>query len=1258
MQLLRALILVPGFFIIQYIRRITICYLSYMRFHFSSVRALLISAVLLVSLNVQAQKQEKSYNSLLWEITGNGLKKPSYLFGTMHISNKMVFNLSDSFYAAIRNSDIVAIELNPESWQSEIPRINKQSEIYRYYNAVYYTDFLKENSFREGSFIEQLQESLRFEPPLNDQLLYRNDRGMDNFQEDTYLDLYIYQTGKKLGKKATGVETFMGSQRMMIEAYVDMANDKNKKRYNDEVKYYELGQQMQDAYRRGDLDMLDSINKMTEYSESFTEKFLYKRNDMQAGSMDSIMQTQSLFVGVGAAHLPGKRGVIEILRKKGYTLRPVYMQNRDAVQKKYIDSLTVPVNFVTQYAPDSFYKVAVPGKLNDIESKTISLKHYADMANGSYYLITRIRTNTLFNGYSEQKTVKLIDSLLYENIPGSILSKKNITRNGYEGWDIINKTKKNELQHYQILVTPVEILIFKMGGIGNYVSGKEAETFFGSITLKERPTKSTWQSYTPPSGGFTIKMPAAPQVYYTYKGADNLPEWKYEVVDPLSGEHYSIFKKSIYSFDFIESDTFDLSLITASFCSSPEFDKTISRKISYIKGKPVMDVVLKAKNGDHVQARAILQGPQYYLLAHRSVNKNQDAATFFNSFTATAYQYPEAQLYTDSNFNFTVNTPVKPVLDADVLDMMGYVKQNEKIIKSRAGYNPIAENNFANFVSEETGEVIVVNAYKYPEYFYVQDSAAFMNARFLADSSLVCYRKTKLTKGEGTTAWLLEFSDTGSSRLIKKLLLLRGNTMVTAHTMVDTTLPESTFIRSFYESLDIHGVAPEADIFTSKLDRYLKDYNSTDTLVSKRAKAALSSVYFDKKGFTAIMSEMQKLKAGDKDYFELKNKFIIELGYIKDSSITAEVAAALKNIYIAAGDTAMFQNSALLSLSRLHSAPSTAIFKTLLIQDPPAFEDRYEYTSLLGAYNDSLKLAAELFPELLTLTMIEDFKQPVRELLATLVDSGYIKPGVYEDYTGNIYFDAKLALKKLQTIDEGSFGKSRDKDEEEQDSPAVDNELANNLATFTTLLLPYYDTNPNLPKFFDKLLQAKNPIVKMNTALALLKAKKRVADSTWSHIAVHKEYRAQLWAGLKQQKRQDLFPAPYKTDEMLAAAAIYANGRIDSLVLLQKKQIRFEGKDALVYCFKYKLRKNDGWKIAISGLLPDKQGLPENCDALSALTSKTLDKTKTVAEQLSELLTQLLISRKASGRQFYQNEYGSNVFQAPRSRDSYLFAQP
>src|ERR1700750_2424031 len=68
----------------------------------------------------QPPVNHKKYPSLFWEITGKGLSRPSYLFGTMHVSSKMVFHLPDSFYLAIKNVDVVALETNPESWQEDL----------------------------------------------------------------------------------------------------------------------------------------------------------------------------------------------------------------------------------------------------------------------------------------------------------------------------------------------------------------------------------------------------------------------------------------------------------------------------------------------------------------------------------------------------------------------------------------------------------------------------------------------------------------------------------------------------------------------------------------------------------------------------------------------------------------------------------------------------------------------------------------------------------------------------------------------------------------------------------------------------------------------------------------------------------------------------------------------------------------------------------------------------------------------------------
>lgn len=57
------------------------------------------AGVFFMLLMAQSVSAQKNYQSLLWQISGKGLKKPSYLYGTMHVSNKIAFNLGDSFFS-------------------------------------------------------------------------------------------------------------------------------------------------------------------------------------------------------------------------------------------------------------------------------------------------------------------------------------------------------------------------------------------------------------------------------------------------------------------------------------------------------------------------------------------------------------------------------------------------------------------------------------------------------------------------------------------------------------------------------------------------------------------------------------------------------------------------------------------------------------------------------------------------------------------------------------------------------------------------------------------------------------------------------------------------------------------------------------------------------------------------------------------------------------------------------------------------------
>jgi len=235
----------------------------------------------------QIKIKNKKYPSLLWEISGNGIKKPSYLFGTMHISSKVVFNLADSFYMGIRNANVVALETNPESWQEDMSKYDLSTNNYnpdgRYGNFDRLpNDYLSIHTLEFGKYEKKIEQALYSNPAVINNLLYRTygDFSSD-FEENTYLDMYIYQVGKKWGKKVAGVENYGESMKLMMEAYKDAAKDKNRRERSYDAENGFSADKLQEAYRTGNLDLLDSLNKLQSFSNAFDEKFLYRRNEIR-----------------------------------------------------------------------------------------------------------------------------------------------------------------------------------------------------------------------------------------------------------------------------------------------------------------------------------------------------------------------------------------------------------------------------------------------------------------------------------------------------------------------------------------------------------------------------------------------------------------------------------------------------------------------------------------------------------------------------------------------------------------------------------------------------------------------------------------------------------------------------------------------------------------------------------------------------------------------------------------------------------------
>ncbi|MEO8710998.1 MAG: TraB/GumN family protein, partial [Parafilimonas sp.] len=890
-------------------------------------------------LSAQNSKTPK-YPSLFWEITGNGLKKPSYLFGTMHVSNKMAFHLSDSFYNAIQHTDMVALELNPENWQKDMVKMNAAQEELENFYKDNTTQYITESSFKTDDYYDKLKAALTADPQQINSLLYRTFSVQQDYEENTYLDLYIYQTGRKFGKLAGGVEDYYQTQKILFEAYAAMAKEriKNPAKTNSSSNA-DVDKKIQEAYRRGDLDMLDSLESSSFNSPAYIEKFLYQRNKIQANSIDTLMKQQSVFVGVGAAHLPGEKGVIELLRKKGYILRPIFMEGRDATAKESVEKLKVPVSFHTVSTDDGFINVQMPGPLYKMPvsgfNNTNDNWQYADMDNGAYYMLTRVKTHAGLLNQNANDVLKKTDSLLYENIPGKIISKKSIEKNGYKGFDITNRTRRGDLQRYNIFITPFEILIFKMSGNDDYVNGTEAETFFNSINFKQQTLSPL--NFTSASAGFHVHFPQYPQINKDTYSTDGIDTWQFEANDSLSGNAYSVYKKTVTNLSFMEEDSFDLSLIEQSLKSSDLFDKEISRNFTKVNGYNALKMQFVFKNGSFIYAEAILKGPQYFLLTQTSHKKNNTDTGFFNSFKFNDLQYNSSTGYTDTILDFEVNTPVKPILDSALTNIMYQVLHDETFVAQLQGENYWPKNQYAMFKSDSTGESVLVSMYEYPKYYYAKDSASFWKKQLNTDNNdMYVYAKNSYKPCDSCEGYKVYLRDTNTVRQIINYKILKYNRLYNIYTITDTANNQSSFIKDFFQTFTPLN-KPASSVYTNKISSFFSDIYSKDSLTKVRARNAISNVYYGAENIDTIVDFINKLHYGEQDYFEMKQKFISELGYIDDSCCTDKVVQSLDNIYKQTADTAYFQNEIFWALQSLQTENSYAALKNLLLQDPPLF---------------------------------------------------------------------------------------------------------------------------------------------------------------------------------------------------------------------------------------------------------------------------------------------------------------------------------
>ena len=1223
----------------------------------------------------------KKYPSLLWEITGNGLKKPSYLFGTMHVSDKLVFHLGDSFYNAIRSSDVVALETNPENWQDDYSKsvffrnAGPPTDPYRLADD-YPADFLSINTFAINSYTDVVKASLAVEPSMINGMLYRTyGTRIDDFEEDTFLDMYLFQVGKKLGKKVTGVENFQESEKLVMEAYRDMIKDENKKRRSYDFEgMMNNPKKIEDAYRNGDLDVLDSLENLTVFSDAFQEKFLYKRNLIQANSIDSIIRRSSLFVGVGAAHLPGRRGVIEILRNKGYHLRPINMDERNSGQKEVIDKIHLPFEFKVQNAPDGAYKVSIPGEkfYRFTNWSGMDIVQYADMVNGAYYMVNRVKTNSLFFGDGPDRVQKKIDSLLYENVPGKIIRKSSITRNGYKGIDLINRTRRGDYQRYNIFITPFEVLIFKMSGNGEYVNtAEDAQKFFNSIQLRElQPVQ--WETWQPSSGGFSVRVPHEPLLFFDKAYGNNRLE--YTAADVTNGSNYLVMKVNLHNYSFFEQDSFELNLLNESYSFSDFIDKELSRKFIKVKGYPALECKYQHKDKTFSRVRYIIQGPIYYVIATKYKTEAKQQSDFLESFTITPFRYPQANLVTDSVMQFSVKAPP---FKKEKADDEAVQRLQELIRLSYRGYEDDGNQSRAlqksrYFGNDTTGEKIFVSYNQLSDYSYIKDSTQLWKdpdeTDWLDDTSFIVRKKREYTLLDGTKCREIQITDTGSSKVLLLTSYFTSGRFYSISTLTDTLSIKSSFLDEFFTTFRPTDTVKKTDLFARKGSKFFTDFFSKDSAISRNARRAVYRIRFDSLDVPLIVRGIDSLNWSIRNYLPIKKYWITALGRIKHP----EIVPYLQLLYEKVGDTAELQHSILNALLAQQTKNAFIAFKDLMLKEPPISDDQNEgWTSYppLGRSEasisasmryidrddhwnelyDSLALTRQMFPDFLQLITLDDYKSDVMNLLTVLVDSGYLKASDYETYFNKIYIDGRQLLKKQMAKEEKAKIEKASRKEKSNagmfpgyEEQAEDDDGNHAVQQHSILLLPFWDKNPGVQTYFNQLMKTNSRKLLYETFLLLLRNQKPLPDSLFQKFAALDEYRSTLYSDLKKINKLDKFPSSYKKQELIARSLLVNSGemysRVDTLAYVDKLPVTYKDKKGYVYFFKYKRMKDDAsWQLATVGMQPENQDeVDAEDDEFTEMDNRKLETDKPLREQLDKALKELLYVKHASATGFYE----------------------
>lgn len=273
---------------------------------------------------------------LLWKVTGKELSKPSYVFGTLHLAPLSVIDSVAGFKQAMADIEQVCGEVVMEEMQSQANIQKMQQAIIMPGDTTLHTLL---NRAQYDSVAVKIKELMGVDLKMFDKIkpawlttqlsLLITMKIIKGFNPQQQLDGWIQAEANRQNKSVTGLETIdfqmnvlFGTQSLQRQTDQLLGSIMNLNGIEQQIA------RMSAAYMEQDLEQLAKAieEKQGHAGDALPEEeetLIYGRNSNWAKSMPTIMQDKPTLFAVGVGHLAGNRGILNLLRKQGYTVEAV-----------------------------------------------------------------------------------------------------------------------------------------------------------------------------------------------------------------------------------------------------------------------------------------------------------------------------------------------------------------------------------------------------------------------------------------------------------------------------------------------------------------------------------------------------------------------------------------------------------------------------------------------------------------------------------------------------------------------------------------------------------------------------------------------------------------------------------------------------------------------------------------------------------------------------------------------------------------------